>query len=202
MTSMTILSIIAEEFDVSINEMLGKKRDVPLPEIRHLTALLLRRIFKYKFIKIAALLNRHYSSIMSGIHTAEGLIDIDPDYRRKYNILFNKLTEFKKEIAMNLKPLYHHVVIKPDDPDSKYGEIWIAETGQQPKRTGYVVAVGEGRLTNQNEILPLRVKPGDKVLFGEYSGLPFDWEGIEYKHMREDEIIAIILEDRDDSARI
>ena len=33
-----------------------------------------------------------------------------------------------------------------------------------------MIAVGIGRLTKKNEILPLIVKAGDRVLFGKYAG--------------------------------
>ena len=36
------------------------------------------------------------------------------------------------------------------------------------------------------------VKPGDKILFGKYSGTEFKLDGNDYLHMREDDIIGIV----------
>ena len=57
---------------------------------------------------------------------------------------------------------------------------------------GEDVAVGPGKTDDNVRLLAIGVKPGDKILFGKYSGQEFKLEGTDYLHMREDDIIGIV----------
>jgi len=57
---------------------------------------------------------------------------------------------------------------------------------------GEVVAVGPGKTDEHGKLQPMGVKPGDKVLFGKYSGQEFKLESQDLLHMREDDVIGII----------
>ncbi len=57
---------------------------------------------------------------------------------------------------------------------------------------GEVVQVGEGRLLSDGNIVPLKVKIGDKVLFSKISGEQYtDNDGINYIILSESNILAI-----------
>lgn len=57
---------------------------------------------------------------------------------------------------------------------------------------GEVVQVGEGRLLSDGNIVPLKVKIGDKVLFSKISGEQYtDSDGINYIILSESNILAI-----------
>lgn len=57
---------------------------------------------------------------------------------------------------------------------------------------GKVVQVGEGRLLSDGNIVPLKVKIGDKVLFSKISGEQYtDSDGINYIILSESNILAI-----------
>lgn len=91
-------------------------------------------------------------------------------------------------IKINIKPLADRVLIKPDAAESKTTSgIIIPDTAKEKPQQGSVVAIGSGK---KNE--PLNVKPGDKVLYGKYSGTELKHEGEEYMIMRESDILAII----------
>ena len=51
---------------------------------------------------------------------------------------------------------------------------------------------GPGKTDDKGKLLAMGVKPGDKVLFGKYSGQEFKLNGQDYLHMREDDIIGIV----------
>lgn len=55
-----------------------------------------------------------------------------------------------------------------------------------------VVAVGEGRMTNNGTLLPLKVKPGQDVLFNKYAGTQVIVENHKYLLIKECDILAII----------
>ena len=57
---------------------------------------------------------------------------------------------------------------------------------------GVIVAVGLGKKLDNGSRQEMCVKPGDKVLFGKYSGQAVKMDGKEILVMREDDILAII----------
>jgi chaperonin GroES len=54
------------------------------------------------------------------------------------------------------------------------------------------VAVGEGKKTDEGRIIPLSVKPGQKVLFTKYGPSEIKVDGTEYLIASESDILAII----------
>src|SRR5438552_3890554 len=57
---------------------------------------------------------------------------------------------------------------------------------------GKVIAVGNGKVTDEGKKVPLDVKAGDKILFGKYSGSEVKLDDKEYLIMREDDVLAIL----------
>jgi chaperonin GroES len=55
-----------------------------------------------------------------------------------------------------------------------------------------VIAAGDGRTLSTGERVPLEVKPGDRILFGKYSGSEIKIDGQEYIVFREDDILAVL----------
>lgn len=66
-----------------------------------------------------------------------------------------------------------------------------AASGKKSNR-GKVVAVGEGRISEDGKRIPMHVKAGDIVLFSDYAGEQIDMEGEEYHIVSESSILAII----------
>ena len=94
---------------------------------------------------------------------------------------------------MNLKPLYDRVVVKPIEADEvSAGGILIPDTAKEKPTKGEVIAVGEGKALDNGSLRAPKVKVGDKVIYGQYSGSAYKHEGTEYKIVREDDILAIV----------
>lgn len=94
---------------------------------------------------------------------------------------------------MKMRPLHDRVIIRRMEEDRKsVGGIVIPDTAAEKPIRGEVVAVGPGKLMEDGKLRPLDVKPGNKVLFGKYSGTEVRIEGEELLVMREDDIIALI----------
>ena len=91
---------------------------------------------------------------------------------------------------MKLKPLHDRVLVKPDVEEEKtQGGILIPDTVKKEKsQRGEVIAVGEGIDANT----PLKVKPGDKVLYSKYAGNDIQLDKVDHIIMRESDILAII----------
>jgi chaperonin GroES len=95
---------------------------------------------------------------------------------------------------MNIRPLHDRVVVKRiDEEETKIGGLFIPDSAKEKPQQGEVVAVGNGKKTEEGKLIPLDVKVGDRVLFGKYSGsdVPKAY-GDEHLIMREDEILAVI----------
>ena len=58
--------------------------------------------------------------------------------------------------------------------------------------TGEVVAVGPGRRDDSGFLIPIDVTPGSTVLFARYGGQPYDYQGVEYRLVVENEILGVV----------
>jgi len=93
-------------------------------------------------------------------------------------------------MAVNLTPLHDRVIVKRiEDKETVRGGIIIPDSAKEKPQEGEVVAVGAGK-REKGELIPLDVKPGDRVLFGKYSGTEIKIEGEELLILREEEILA------------
>ncbi len=93
---------------------------------------------------------------------------------------------------MNLQPLHDRVVIKRmEEEKMSAGGIVIPDSAAEKPIKGEVIAVGEGKALDNGQVRAPKVKTGDKVLFGKYSGTEVKVDGTEYLVVREDDILAV-----------
>jgi chaperonin GroES len=93
-------------------------------------------------------------------------------------------------MAVNLTPLHDRVIVKRiEDKETVRGGIIIPDSAKEKPMEGEVIAVGSGK-REKGELIPLDVKPGDRVLFGKYGGTEIKIEGEELLILREEEILA------------
>jgi chaperonin GroES len=94
---------------------------------------------------------------------------------------------------MSVRPLRDRVLLeRVAEEEQKVGGIIIPDTAKEKPQQGKVIAVGNGRVNDKGEVLPLDVKAGDTVLFGKYSGSEIKVDGKEYLIVREDEILGVV----------
>ena len=94
---------------------------------------------------------------------------------------------------MKLKPLDDRVVIKPNQvEDVTAGGIVLPDSAKERPLMGKIIAVGEGKLLDNGSRAKLSVKKNDVVLFGKYGGSDVEIDSVEYKIMRESEILGIV----------
>ncbi len=96
---------------------------------------------------------------------------------------------------MKIQPLGDRVVVKPLEAEERTkGGIVIPDTAKEKPQEGEVIAVGSGRREG-DKVVPLEIKVGDRVLYGKYAGTEIrDKEGQEYLILREEDILAKVLE--------
>jgi len=97
---------------------------------------------------------------------------------------------------MKVKPLADRIVVKIAATEKKSkGGIIIPETASKEKpQEGTVVAVGPGRLDKDGNRIAIELKKGDKVLFESWGGKDYKSDDVDYKILREDEVLGTIEE--------
>jgi chaperonin GroES len=96
---------------------------------------------------------------------------------------------------MKFRPLHDRVVLRRIEGEEKTkGGIIIPDTVKEKPQEGEVVAVGPGARDEAGKINPLEVKPGDRVLFGKWSGTEVKIDDEELLIMKESDIMGVIEE--------
>jgi len=94
---------------------------------------------------------------------------------------------------MKVQPLHDRVLLKRlEEQEVKRGGIIIPDTAKEKPQQAEVVAVGNGKLLENGERTSVEVKPGERILFGKYSGSEIKIEGKEYLILKEDEILGVL----------
>jgi chaperonin GroES len=95
---------------------------------------------------------------------------------------------------MKIRPLYDRIVVKrvENEQEKTSGGLYIPDSAKEKPQEGEVVAVGKGKRLEDGKLIPLDVQPGDRILFGKYSGSDIKIDGQEYLIMREDEVLGIL----------
>jgi chaperonin GroES len=94
---------------------------------------------------------------------------------------------------MALRPLHDRIlVVRLDEGEQTKGGIIIPDSAKEKPQQAQVKAVGSGKLLDSGERVAPDVKPGDRILFGKYSGAETKIDGEECLILREDEILAVL----------
>jgi len=94
---------------------------------------------------------------------------------------------------MKIRPLHDRILVKRlEEQEVRRGGIIIPDTAKEKPQEGKVVAVGNGKVTDEGKKIALDVKTGDRILFGKYSGNEVKIEDEEYVIMREEDVLAIL----------
>ncbi len=94
---------------------------------------------------------------------------------------------------MQVTPLYDRLLVKRFNEEEKTkGGIIVPDSAKEKPAQGQVVAVGNGRISEEGKLTALTVKKGDKILFGKYSGNEVKINGEELLIIKEEEVLGII----------
>jgi chaperonin GroES len=94
---------------------------------------------------------------------------------------------------MKFRPLYDRILVERVElEETTKGGIILPDTAKEKPQQGKVIAVGQGKKTEDGKIIPLEVKAGTMILFGKYSGSEVKIEGTEYLIMREEDVLGIV----------
>jgi chaperonin GroES len=90
---------------------------------------------------------------------------------------------------MNIKPLGDRILVKPllVEETTKSGIVLPDTVEKEKKEQGVIIAIGEGE-----KVKKLHLKIGDKVLFGKYSGEEIEVDKVDYKFLKDEDILGIV----------
>ncbi len=95
---------------------------------------------------------------------------------------------------MKFRPLHDRILVRRIDAEEKSaGGIIIPDTAKEKPQEGEVVAAGPGARDETGKLNPLDVKPGDRILFGKWSGTEIKLDGKELLIMKEDDVLGILV---------
>jgi len=96
-------------------------------------------------------------------------------------------------MAISIRPLHDRIVVKRlEEEEQVAGGIIIPDSAKEKPQKGEVLAVGNGKKTDDGKTIALDVKAGDQILFGKYSGNEIKIDGQEVLILREDEVLGVI----------
>ena len=94
---------------------------------------------------------------------------------------------------MKIRPLHDRILVERlEEQEVKRGGIIIPDTAKEKPQEAKVIAVGNGKVSDDGKKIPLDVKAGDKILFGKYSGSEVKIDDKEYLILREEDVLAIL----------
>jgi chaperonin GroES len=94
---------------------------------------------------------------------------------------------------MNVRPLQDRLLVRRvEEQEKTKGGIIIPDSAKERPLEGNVVAVGNGKRTEDGTLIPLDVKAGDRILFGKYAGTEIKVDGVDHIILREDEVLGVL----------
>ena len=94
---------------------------------------------------------------------------------------------------MKIRPLHDRILVtRVEEEKVGRGGIIIPDTAKEKPQEGKVVAVGNGKVSEDGKRIALDVQAGDRILFGKYSGNEVRIEDNEYVIMREEDVLAVL----------
>jgi chaperonin GroES len=96
-------------------------------------------------------------------------------------------------MAVNIRPLHDRILAKRiEEKEQVRGGIIIPDTAKEKPLEAEVMAIGDGKITEDGKRIALDVKVGDRVLIGKYSGTEVKLQDEEYIILREEEVLGVI----------
>ena len=92
-----------------------------------------------------------------------------------------------------IKPLGDRVVAVREKAQTKTASgIFLPDNAKEKPVLAKVVAVGPGKVGDDNERVKMTVKVGDKILYKEYSTTEIKIDGTEYLIVKEEDILGTV----------
>jgi len=94
---------------------------------------------------------------------------------------------------MNIKPLGDRILVKPleEEAVTQSGIILPDTADKEKKEQGEIIAIGDGE-----DVTKLGINIGDIVMFGKYAGEDVEVDKVDYKFLKDDEVLAVVQKEQ------
>lgn len=99
----------------------------------------------------------------------------------------------KSSTKTTIQPLFDHVLVKPEEAESKTASgIILPDTAKEKPQIGIIMAVGTGHVTPEGKTIPMVVKVGQKVMYKKWGGNEVKVGTEEWMIVEQKDILAIV----------
>lgn len=96
-------------------------------------------------------------------------------------------------MSVPIQPLADYVVAQQEEAETKTASgLYLPDKAQEKPKVAKVLAVGPGKVGDDNKRVPLEVKAGDRIIYGGYSNTEIKLAGKEYLIIKEENIYGIV----------
>lgn len=96
-------------------------------------------------------------------------------------------------MSVKVNPLADYVVAVPEEVKTKTASgLYLPEKATEKPKVAKVIAIGPGRVGDDNERIPMTVKVGDRIIYKSYSPTEVKVDGAEYLLIKEEDILATV----------
>jgi chaperonin GroES len=94
---------------------------------------------------------------------------------------------------MKLQPLEDRIVVKANEAEETTASgLVIPDTAKEKPQQGEVLAVGPGRIGDDNDRVPMDIKVGDTVVYFKYGGTEITIDGDDLLILAARDVLAIV----------
>jgi chaperonin GroES len=96
-------------------------------------------------------------------------------------------------MAVKLHPLADWVVAEQEEAVTKTSSgLYLPDKAAEKPKVAKVIAVGPGRIGDDNKTISMTVKVGDRIVYKSYSTTDIKLDGTEYVLVKEEDILATV----------
>ncbi len=96
-------------------------------------------------------------------------------------------------MASKLQPLADWIVAEQEEAATKTASgLYLPDKAAEKPKVAKVISIGPGRVGDDNEIIPMTVKVGDRIIYKSYSTTEIKIDGTEYILVKEEDVLATV----------
>lgn len=101
-------------------------------------------------------------------------------------------------MSLTIRPKSDRVLIRRIESPDRIGSIYVPDRARETLYEGIVLAVGPGRVSEKNVLIPMALSVGSRVMWGKYSGIVLEQDGEPLMLLREEEVIMELLPEEEE----
>lgn len=96
-------------------------------------------------------------------------------------------------MSVPIQPLADYVVAQAEKAETKTASgLYLPDKAQEKPKTAKVVAIGPGKVGDDNERIAMTVKIGDRIIYKSYSTTDVKVGGEDYILVKEEDVLATV----------